>query len=91
MPGNGGDLSPLEKAWREALDAYTHEVKKTLELLTVPGGPDGSRLEAIERQRAIEQRAFEKFRRARRAFLGSILGGAGGFLIAVAANVMEWV
>jgi ferric-dicitrate binding protein FerR (iron transport regulator) len=88
MQGSRGDLSPLEKAWREALADYTQEVKKTLGLLTAPGLPDPRRLEAIEEQRAAEQEAFEKFRRARRAFLGSILGGG---LVVLAVRTLEWV
>jgi len=91
MPGSGGDLSPLEKAWREALTEYTREVKRTLELLTSPGLPDSSRLEAIEQQRAAEQIAFERFRRARRAFLESILRGVGGLVVVLALCDRGWV
>lgn len=91
MQDTGGTLSPLEKAWREALTEYTQEVKKTLELLTNPGPPDSSRLAAIEQQRAAEQEAFERFRKARRALLGSILGAVGGFLVVLATRALEWV
>ena len=89
MDGRGG-LTTLEDAWRAALADYVREVKKTLELLTTPGLPDAGRLEVLEQQRMAEQEAFEKFRRARRAFMGSFLGAVAGVAV-VALNALEFM
>ena len=79
MADDRSKAAELEKAWREALKEYTQEVKGTLDLLA-SSGP--ATQETIEQQRQAERMAFEKYRKARRAYL-DFIQGVGGIAIAL--------
>src|SRR5713226_2955391 len=80
--------SELEKAWREALEEYTREVKNTLDLLASASRP-ANRHESIEQQRQTERKAFDKYRKARRAYL-DFIQGVGGIAIALGIHAIPW-
>ncbi len=82
MTVDRSDASGLEKAWREALEEYTREVKNTLELLA-----SASRPATIEQQRQAERKAFDKYRKARRAYL-DFIQGVGGIAIALGIHAL---
>jgi len=75
----------LEKAFSEAFAEYVREVKNTLELLTSGGELTGTNLEAFNRQQAVEREAFDKYRKARRAYF-AFIQRAGGLALVMAAD-----
>jgi hypothetical protein len=86
MRGGRGETSDLEKAWREAFAEYSREVKKTLDLLNFKGQPSNRRLDEIDQQRGVAASAFDKYRKARRAYI-DFLRGAGGLAIVLALHL----
>ncbi|HZS51061.1 MAG TPA: hypothetical protein VFA54_09390 [Bryobacterales bacterium] len=82
-----GDRSDLQEAWAQALAEYSRQVEKSLELLRFSGArPTAEEWAAIERQRLVERSAFEKYRKARRAYL-EFLSGAGSLALMLAFHL----
>ncbi len=86
MAGDKGDAPEIERAWREALKEYTREVRNTLELLASSARP-ANRHETIEQQRQAERKAFDTYRRARRAYL-DFIQGMGGIAIVLGIHAI---
>ena len=81
--------SQLEESWRAAMADYVREIRKTFELLNFTGRPPESQMRAIEMQRAAEQQALEKYRRARRRYL-DFVRGAGALALLLALQVWSF-
>lgn len=78
--------SQLEQSWQAAMADYIREIRKTFELLNFTGRPPDSQVRAIEVQRAAEQQALEKYRRARRRYL-DFVRGAGALALLLTLHV----